>query len=67
MFHSPHIGRPAGFSWAIPPRYNIGTDIADRWAARHPDRPAIIDIGANGPKTTTFAALREQSNRLAAA
>ena len=53
------------FSWTIPAKYNIGVDISDRWAALAPDRPAVIDVGSGGRRIFTFAALREQSNRLA--
>ena len=67
MFHSPKPPHAETFAWAIPPRYNIGTDVVDRWAARAPDRPAVIEVGQAGPKTTTYAALRDESNRLAAA
>ncbi len=55
------------FAWSIPARYNIGVDVCDRWAALAPDRPAIIDVGPAGHLTTTFAALRDTSNRLAIA
>ena len=59
-------GAAAGFRWAVPERYNIGVDIADRWGMRDPDRPAILDVAADGSvDTLTFGALRERSNRLA--
>ena len=54
------------FRWQIPARYNIGTDISDKWAAREPDRPAIIHVGADGrTETFSFGWLSETSNRLA--
>jgi acetyl-CoA synthetase len=54
------------FRWAIPERYNIGVDIADRWGRADPDRPAILDVAPDGTiDTLTFGALREGSNRLA--
>ena len=56
-----------GFAWSIPACYNIGVDICDRWAAEDPERPAIVAAVPGGPKTTTYAALRERSNRLARA
>jgi len=55
-----------GFRWSVPERYNIGVDICDRHAAESPDRTAIIDIGPDGTATTTtFAMLRDASDRLA--
>lgn len=54
------------FRWNIPDRYNIGVDIADKWAAREPDRLAILNIRADGSEErVTFGALRDTSNRLA--
>src|SRR4051812_11323060 len=56
----------AAFRWRVPERYNIGVDVCDRWAAGEPDRPAVLDVGADGTVTTlTYGALREASNRLA--
>ena len=34
--------------WAIPARYNIGIDVADRWAAAEPERAAILDVLPDG-------------------
>src|SRR4051794_18947311 len=51
------------FSWKIPRRYNIGVDVSTR--ARGSD-PAIISTdGDRVTGITSFAALDEQSNRLA--
>src|SRR5918994_2533150 len=56
----------AAFHWRIPARYNIGVDVCDRWAAAEPERPAVLDVGADGGVTVlTYGALRERSNRLA--
>ena len=56
-----------GFRWTIPARYNIGTDVADRWAAADPHRPAILEVAADGGVTTlTFGELCDRSDRLAA-
>jgi acetyl-CoA synthetase len=58
----------AGFRWDIPRRYNMGVDVADRWAAVDPDRPAVIDVSPDGRvETLTHGMLRERSNRLAGA
>ncbi len=54
------------FRWQLPERLNMGVDVADRWAARDPDRPAIITETASGaPAITTFGTLAAASNRLA--
>jgi acetyl-CoA synthetase len=54
------------FRWRIPERYNIGTDVCDRWAAVEPDRVAVIEACPDGSvRTLTYRALREASNRLA--
>ena len=63
--HDDYARLRESFAWNIPARYNIGVDVCDRWAALEPERAAIIDAGPGGPKTTTFAALRDRSNRLA--
>src|SRR5215212_75967 len=55
----------AAFRWNIPARYNIGVDVCDRWARAEPDRPAILDVMADGRvNLLTYGSLREQSNRL---
>ncbi|MBV9078551.1 MAG: AMP-binding protein [Methylobacteriaceae bacterium] len=44
----------------------MGVDVADRWAAADPDRPAVIEVRPDGATDIlTFEALRERSNRLA--
>jgi acetyl-CoA synthetase len=54
------------FRWRIPERYNIGVDACDRWAAREPERLALLFVGADGAATEyTYGALRAWSNRLA--
>lgn len=54
------------FRWQIPPRYNIGVDISDKWAAQDPDRPAIIHVSGDGrTETFSFGWLSATSNRLA--
>ena len=58
----------AGFRWRIPPRYNMGVDVADRWAAAAPDRPAVLEVRPdNTIEGLTFGALKERSDRLAGA
>ena len=54
------------FRWSIPDRFNIGVAVCDVWAARAPDRVAVLDVQADGRVVeTTYGDLREQSNRLA--
>lgn len=54
------------FRWQVPARYNIGVDVCDRWAAREPDRLAILHARPDGGEDAiTYSWLRETSNRLA--
>jgi acetyl-CoA synthetase len=53
------------FEWDIPARFNIGVAVADEWAAREPERPAILDVQGDEITTVTFEELRQRSNRLA--
>ena len=54
------------FRWPQLARYNIGVDVCDKWAARDPDRLAILNIRADGKtENISFGWLRETSNRLA--
>jgi acetyl-CoA synthetase len=54
------------FRWRVPPRYNIGVDVCDRWAVREPDRIALTFVGAdNRPRDYRYGELRDWSNRLA--
>ena len=58
----------AAFQWDIPARYNIGTDVCDRWAATEPDRVALVEVeddGYGAVHKTTYAELRDASNRFA--
>jgi acetyl-CoA synthetase len=54
------------FRWQVPPHYNIGVDVCDRWAESDPARAAILDVHADGAvEEVSYGALRERSNRLA--
>jgi acetyl-CoA synthetase len=56
----------AAFRWSIPPHYNIGVDVCDRWAITEPDRPAIFEVAPDGAvKTATYGQIRDASNQLA--
>lgn len=54
------------FRWHIPERFNIGTAIADTWAARDPERLALLDhVPGGAPRRLTYGQLARQSNALA--
>lgn len=54
------------FRWDVPERYNIGVAVCDHWAARDPERLALLDVHASGAvDRVTFGDLRARSNRLA--
>lgn len=55
----------ARFRWEIPDEFNIGVDVADKWARREPERVAILEVKPGGVVSTTFRELSRQSNRLA--
>jgi acetyl-CoA synthetase len=55
----------AAFRWQVPARYNIGVDACDKWAAREPERVALLIRQPAGLEPITYGRLREQSNRLA--
>ncbi len=53
------------FTWRIPPVYNIGVDICDKWAA-DANRLALIYLDPDEKEQRyTFAALKNYSNQLA--
>ena len=54
------------FWWKIPERYNMGVDVCDKFAARTPTAPALIDMKPNGePRPISFLELKQASNKLA--
>jgi acetyl-CoA synthetase len=66
MTVAPYLALRRAFRWSIPDRYNIGVDIADRWAAVQPDRPAVLTPSPDGAvDVLTYGALADRSNRLA--
>ena len=54
------------FRWEIPEAFNIGRAVADEWAEREPDRPALehYDPAGNHARLT-YGELRDRSNRFA--
>jgi acetyl-CoA synthetase len=55
-----------GFRWDIPERLNMASQACDVWAAREPERVAILDL-SEGREEITYARLKSMSERLAAA
>ncbi|MEJ8475773.1 acyl-CoA synthetase [Roseibium algae] len=54
------------FKWQIPEVFNIGVAICDNWAAKDPDREALIFAEEGGDtKTFSYADLKKLSNQLA--
>ncbi len=53
-----------GFRWPVPPEYNIGVDVCDKWVGE-PSRIALIDATAEPPVQHTFVELARRSNRWA--
>jgi acyl-coenzyme A synthetase/AMP-(fatty) acid ligase len=53
------------FSWDVPPTFNFGADVVDRWA-EDPTRPALVWCNDRGEERRfTFDDIRRLSNRLA--
>jgi acetyl-CoA synthetase len=56
----------ASFRWKIPDRYNIGTDVCDKWADAEPERLALVHRQANGAVDRyRFTDIRDLSNQCA--
>lgn len=56
----------SNFRWNIPDTYNIAHDACDQWAARDPDRIALIHVReTDSVENVTYGTLRSASNRLA--
>lgn len=54
----------AGFSWDLPARLNMAAQVCDDWAARDPERVAIIDL-TDGRRDVSYAELRRLADSLA--
>ena len=54
----------AGFDWNLPARLNMAAQVCDDWAARDPDRIAIIDL-TDGRRDVSYAELRHMADSLA--
>lgn len=54
------------FRWDLPARYNIGVDCCDKWAAREPQRLALIHLkGDGGTDDYSFGRLKALTDRAA--
>ncbi|WP_299848607.1 AMP-binding protein [uncultured Roseovarius sp.] len=54
----------AGFDWNLPARLNMAAQVCDDWAARKPDRVAIIDL-TDGRRDFNYSELRRLTDGLA--
>ena len=54
-----------GFDWAFPPRLNMAAQILDDWAARAPDRVALIDM-TDDRQDLTYGQVAALSHRVGA-
>jgi acetyl-CoA synthetase len=55
-----------GFQWDIPARLNMARQVCDDWAARAPDRVAIIDMTGGARVDVSYGTLRRMADTLAA-
>ncbi|MBP0481928.1 AMP-binding protein [Sagittula salina] len=56
----------AGFRWEIPARLNMAAQVCDTWAAREPERLAILDL-SEGKERVSYGALYALSRQVEAA
>ncbi|MFM0277816.1 acyl-CoA synthetase [Paraburkholderia sediminicola] len=55
----------ANFTWRIPPRYNIGVDVCDKWADGSGRLALIYEDAEGNPTRYTFDELKSLSDRFA--
>lgn len=55
----------AGFRWDLPARLNMATQVCDDWAAREPERLAILDLSNGAARRVTYGDLRRMADALA--
>lgn len=55
----------AGFRWDLPAQLNMATQVCDDWAAREPERVAIIDLSGGVEWRVTHSGLRVMADGLA--
>lgn len=55
------------FRWNIAPHLNMAAQVCDDWAARDPDRVAIVTPSGDGLQHITYGTLRDMADALAGA
>lgn len=55
-----------GFRWDLPSSLNMAHQVCDGWAAREPERLAMIDMTGNAPRDLTYRDLWTLSRRVEA-
>ncbi len=55
----------AGFRWDLPLRLNMAVQVCDDWAARAPERLAILDLSGGDARRVSYGALRRMADALA--
>lgn len=55
----------AGFRWDLPAALNMAEQACDSWAARDPDRLAILDLSQGGAARITYGVLQRMADTLA--
>lgn len=64
--HDKYLNEYKAFSWDLPRTFNFGRDVVDDWAARTPDREALIWCEESGKEERyTFSDISRQSNQAA--
>ncbi|SHK75783.1 acetyl-CoA synthetase [Roseovarius marisflavi] len=64
---APYAALCDSFAWDIPARLNMAVQVCDDWAARAPDRVAIVDLSGEGARDISYGQLRDMADRLALA
>ncbi len=61
-----HASLYSEFRWLVPERFNIGVSVSDCWAAKDPNRTALLAYRAEGvPQRLSFSELSLKSNAFA--
>ncbi|WP_372659321.1 acyl-CoA synthetase [Hydrogenophaga sp.] len=64
--HDSYLDEYKAFRWNLPKTFNFGRDVVDAWAAKTPDREALIWCDESGKEERyTFNAVSKQSNQVA--
>ncbi|WP_036174525.1 AMP-binding protein [Palleronia rufa] len=67
LTRQPYDALCAGFDWDLPERLNMARQVCDAWAARAPDRLAILDLSGTGRVEVSYGALSALADRVQAA